>query len=46
MPNSLQTNISYHYYQAGHMVYVNEDVLKEFHCDVESFVRATENGAH
>ncbi|HVT97201.1 MAG TPA: hypothetical protein VHE33_06810 [Acidobacteriaceae bacterium] len=45
MPNSLQKNISYHYYEAGHMIYVNEDVLKQFHSDVEGFVRATENGA-
>jgi carboxypeptidase C (cathepsin A) len=46
MPDSLQKNISYHYYEAGHMIYVKEDALKEFHSDVESFVRATENGAH
>jgi carboxypeptidase C (cathepsin A) len=45
MPDSLQKNISYHYYEAGHMIYVKEDALKEFHSDVESFVRATENGA-
>jgi carboxypeptidase C (cathepsin A) len=46
MPNSLQKNISYHYYEAGHMIYVKEDVLKQFHSDVESFIHATENGAH
>jgi carboxypeptidase C (cathepsin A) len=46
MPDALQKNISYHYYEAGHMIYVKEDVLKAFHSDVESFVRATENGAH
>jgi carboxypeptidase C (cathepsin A) len=45
MPNSLQKNISYHYYEAGHMIYVKEDVLKQFHSDVESFIHATENGA-
>ncbi len=46
MPNSLQKNISYHYYEAGHMIYVNEDALKAFHGDMENFVRSTENGAH
>jgi carboxypeptidase C (cathepsin A) len=45
IPNALQSNISYHYYQAGHMIYVKEDVLKEFHSDVENFIRSTENGA-
>ena len=39
MPSNLQANISYHYYEAGHMVYVNEQVLKQFHDDVASFVR-------
>ena len=44
MPKSLQSNISYHYYEAGHMIYVKEDVLKQFHADVEAFVHATESG--
>jgi carboxypeptidase C (cathepsin A) len=44
MPNSLQSNISYHYYEAGHMIYVNENVLRQFHSDVESFIKSTENG--
>jgi len=44
IPNALQSNISYHYYQAGHMIYVKEDVLKQFHADVENFVHATESG--
>jgi carboxypeptidase C (cathepsin A) len=39
IPPGLQGNISYHYYEAGHMVYVNEQVLKQFHDDVASFVR-------
>jgi len=39
IPPSLQSNISYHYYPAGHMVYVNEDVLKHFHDDVASFIK-------
>lgn len=44
IPQKLQANISYHYYQSGHMVYVNEDVLKLFHADVAAFIRGTENG--
>jgi len=44
MPDKLQANISYHYYRSGHMIYVNEDVLKEFHADVAAFIKGTENG--
>jgi carboxypeptidase C (cathepsin A) len=45
IPEKLQANISYHYYQSGHMVYVNENVLKQFHADVAGFIKGTENGA-
>jgi carboxypeptidase C (cathepsin A) len=44
MPRSLQSNISYHYYEAGHMIYVREDILKQFHADVAAFIKSTENG--
>ncbi|NYF91946.1 peptidase S10 [Tunturiibacter empetritectus] len=44
IPQKLQANISYHYYQSGHMVYVNEEVLKQFHTDVAGFIRGTEDG--
>ncbi|HEX4066951.1 MAG TPA: peptidase S10 [Acidobacteriaceae bacterium] len=44
IPNSLQSNISYHYYEAGHMIYANEDALRQFHSDVEAFVKSTESG--
>ena len=44
MPKSLQSNISYHYYEAGHMIYVREDILKQFHNDVANFIKSTENG--
>jgi carboxypeptidase C (cathepsin A) len=44
IPTALQSNISYHYYEAGHMIYVKEDVLKQFHEDVENFIQATESG--
>jgi carboxypeptidase C (cathepsin A) len=45
IPAKLQANISYHYYQSGHMVYVNEGVLKQFHADVAAFIESTRNGA-
>jgi carboxypeptidase C (cathepsin A) len=44
MPEKLQANISYHYYPSGHMVYVNEEVLKQFHADVAAFIKGTEGG--
>ena len=44
MPKALQSNISYHYYEAGHMIYVREDILKQFHADVASFIKSTESG--
>lgn len=44
VPVELQANISYKYYEAGHMVYVNEGILKQFHDDLVAFVRATERG--
>ncbi|GAC1419527.1 MAG: S10 family peptidase [Acidobacteriaceae bacterium] len=44
IPDKLQANISYHYYASGHMIYVNEGVLKQFHSDVAAFVKSTESG--
>jgi carboxypeptidase C (cathepsin A) len=44
IPEKLQANISYKYYESGHMIYVNEDVLKKFHDDVAAFVKGTESG--
>jgi carboxypeptidase C (cathepsin A) len=44
IPKSLQSNISYHYYEAGHMIYVREDILKQFHNDVAAFIKSTEGG--
>ncbi len=43
IPKALQANISYHYYEAGHMIYVREDILKQFHADVAAFIKSTEN---
>jgi carboxypeptidase C (cathepsin A) len=42
VPRSLMANISYRYYAAGHMVYVNEGILKQFHDDVASFIHRAE----
>jgi carboxypeptidase C (cathepsin A) len=42
IPPDLQGNISYHYYEAGHMIYVNEGALKQFHNDVAEFIKSTE----
>jgi carboxypeptidase C (cathepsin A) len=42
IPQNLQANISYHYYEAGHMVYVNDGALKKFHDDVAAFIKSTE----
>jgi carboxypeptidase C (cathepsin A) len=44
IPHALQSNISYHYYEAGHMIYVNEEILKQFRTDVASFIKSTEEG--
>jgi carboxypeptidase C (cathepsin A) len=44
IPAALQNNISYKYYESGHMVYVNENILKQFHDDVASFIDGTESG--
>jgi carboxypeptidase C (cathepsin A) len=44
IPDKLQANISYHYYPSGHMIYVNESVLKQFHADVAAFIKGTEGG--
>jgi carboxypeptidase C (cathepsin A) len=41
---SLQANSSYRQYASGHMVYVNEDALRQFHEDVATFIRETQTG--
>ena len=43
IPAALQSNIEYHYYPSGHMVYAHEDSLKALHDSVASFVRRTDN---
>jgi hypothetical protein len=43
MPRNLQSNIEYHYYQSGHMVYAKEESLKTLHDNVAAFIRRTDN---
>ncbi len=43
IPQNLQANIEYHYYQSGHMVYAHEQSLKEIHDNVADFVKRTDN---
>jgi carboxypeptidase C (cathepsin A) len=43
IPAKLQSNIEYHYYQSGHMVYANEASLKQLHDNVAAFIRRTDN---
>jgi carboxypeptidase C (cathepsin A) len=44
IPESLQSNISYHWFQTGHMVYVNEDALHQLHDFTAEFIRSNESG--
>ena len=44
IPASLQKNIEYAFYSSGHMVYAQEDALKERHTKVADFVRRTSPG--
>ena len=43
IPTSLQSNISYHYYKSGHMIYVNIHALKQLHANIAAFIRKTDN---
>jgi carboxypeptidase C (cathepsin A) len=44
VPRSLLENISYKYYQSGHMVYLNDNMARQFKADLAQFVRDTESG--
>jgi carboxypeptidase C (cathepsin A) len=37
LPDSIRDNVSFGYYPAGHMVYLNVDALKEMHADLEKW---------
>jgi carboxypeptidase C (cathepsin A) len=41
IPPALRSNIEYHYYQSGHMVYVHPPTLVELHENVADFIRRT-----
>lgn len=43
IPASLDSNISYHFFQTGHMVYVTTAALKQLHQVAANFIRANEN---
>jgi carboxypeptidase C (cathepsin A) len=43
IPDSLQSNISYHYYKSGHMIYANLHALKQLHANIAAFIRKTDN---
>lgn len=40
IPAKLEDNISYHFFETGHMVYVNPDALKALHDQTAAFIRA------
>jgi carboxypeptidase C (cathepsin A) len=41
MPNSLQKNIEYDFYNSGHMVYLHPESLKQLHDNVAKFINST-----
>jgi len=41
IPQKLQSNIEFKFYQSGHMVYAKEDSLKQLHDNVADFIRRT-----
>lgn len=41
LKNGLQSNISYGFYESGHMVYLHEAALARFHNDLENWYGAT-----
>lgn len=43
IPPKLQANIRYQFYESGHMVYANQDSLKNLHDHVAEFIRNTDN---
>ncbi|HEY2049452.1 MAG TPA: peptidase S10 [Caulobacteraceae bacterium] len=43
IPGKLMSNIEFHYYPSGHMVYAHEASLKTLHDDAAAFIRKTDN---
>jgi carboxypeptidase C (cathepsin A) len=46
IPQELQSNISYHFYPGGHMFYVNDASLRQFHADLVAFIASSGGHAH
>jgi carboxypeptidase C (cathepsin A) len=44
VPANLRSNIEYHYYESGHMVYAHLPSLVALHDNVADFIRRTSNG--
>jgi carboxypeptidase C (cathepsin A) len=44
MPQYLQKNIEYKFFETGHMVYVNEEALKGMHDTTAAFILANQAG--
>jgi carboxypeptidase C (cathepsin A) len=42
IPQSLAKNIEYDWYEAGHMVYVSDECLKQLHDRVAAFIKSTQ----
>jgi carboxypeptidase C (cathepsin A) len=43
IPQSLAKNIEYDWYEAGHMVYVSDDCLKQLHDRVAAFIKSADS---
>ena len=43
IPEDLQKNIDYKFFQTGHMVYINEDALHQLHDKTAEFIRSNMN---
>jgi carboxypeptidase C (cathepsin A) len=43
IPNDLQKNIEFKFYESGHMVYVHQASLKAIHDNVAAFIRSSDN---
>jgi len=41
MPQTLQRNIHYHFYQTGHMIYMTPGALPQLHDNIAQFIRDT-----
>ena len=44
IPAALENNITYRFFQTGHMVYITTPALKELHDETAKFIHNTENG--